>query len=94
VTVLLPDETAVPALAAGVKFRFDRIRQAWVILAPERLFLPDDQATAILHLMNGVTTLDAIIDDIAGRFDAPRAIIAADVIIMLQDLAAKGVVKW
>jgi pyrroloquinoline quinone biosynthesis protein D len=88
------DEAAIPALAAGVKFRFDTVRQAWVILAPERLFLPDEQAVAILSLVDGARTLAAIIDDLAARFAAPRDLIAADVATMLQDLADKGVLRW
>ena len=66
------DEAAIPALAVGVKFRFDTVRQAWVVLAPERLFLPDEQAVAILTLVDGARTLGAIIDDLAARFDAHR----------------------
>jgi pyrroloquinoline quinone biosynthesis protein D len=88
------DEAVCPALAAGVKFRFDTVRQAWVILAPERLFLPDEQAVAILDLVDGARTLGAIIDDLAARFDAPRDLIAGDVATMLQDLADKGVLRW
>lgn len=90
----MTDEAAIPALAAGVKFRFDAVRQAWVVLAPERLFLPDEQAVAILTLVDGVRTLGAIIDDLAVSFDAPRAVIAGDVTTMLRDLAEKGVLRW
>lgn len=88
------DEAAIPALAVGVKFRFDTVRQAWVVLAPERLFLPDEQAVAILTLVDGARTLGAIIDDLAARFDASRALIAGDVATMLQDLVDKGVLRW
>jgi pyrroloquinoline quinone biosynthesis protein D len=88
------EEAAIPALAAGVKFRFDTVRQAWVILAPERLLLPDEQAVAILDLVDGARTLGAIIDALAARYDAPRDVIAGDVATMLQDLADKGVLRW
>ncbi len=90
----MTDESAIPALAAGVKFRFDPVRQAWIVLAPERLFLPDDHAVAILNLVDGARPLGAIIDDLAVRFDAPRDVIAGDVAAMLQDLADKGVLRW
>jgi pyrroloquinoline quinone biosynthesis protein D len=88
------EETAIPSLAAGVKFRFDKLRDAWVVLAPERLFLPDEQAVEILKLVDGTQNLGSIIDGLATRFDAPRALIAGDVGAMLQDLADKGVVRW
>lgn len=90
----MTDEAAIPSLAAGVKFRFDKLRNAWILLAPERLFLPDEQAVEILKLVDGNQSLGVIIDDLATRFAAPRALIAGDVNIMLQDLADKGVVRW
>jgi pyrroloquinoline quinone biosynthesis protein D len=76
-----------------VKFRFDERRQAWIVLAPERLLLPDEQAAEILKLVDGKRTVDAIVDDLAGQFDAPRAEIAADVMPLLQDLVDKRVLQ-
>jgi pyrroloquinoline quinone biosynthesis protein D len=77
--------------APHVKFRHDETRGRWVVLAPERLLLPDEQAVEILKLVDGERSVDAVIDALAARFDAPRAVIAADVSAMLQDLADKGV---
>lgn len=76
-----------------VKFRFDERRQAWIVLAPERLLLPDEQAIEILKLIDGARAVAAIIDDLAGQFDAPRAEIAGDVLGMLQDLIDKKVLQ-
>jgi pyrroloquinoline quinone biosynthesis protein D len=89
----LPPETVVPALARGVKFRFDEVRQRWVLLAPERLFVPDDQAVEILKLVDGSRSLGGIIEDLAVRFNAPRELIAGDVAAMLADLSAKGAIR-
>ncbi len=86
-------DSAVPKFAAGVKFRLDSVRNAWVVLAPERLFLPDEQAVEILKLIDGERTLGAIIDDLAARFNAPRDLIAGDVGAMLRDLAEKGAIR-
>jgi pyrroloquinoline quinone biosynthesis protein D len=74
-----------------VKFRFDEKRQAWIVLAPERLLLPDAQAVEILKLVDGERSVDAVIDALAEQFDAPRAEIAGDVRAMLQDLIDKKV---
>jgi pyrroloquinoline quinone biosynthesis protein D len=90
----MTEETAVPVFATGVKFRFDAVRNAWIVLAPERLFLPDEQAVEILKLVDGARSLGVIIDDLATRFAAPRDLIAGDVATMLRDLADKGVVRW
>ncbi|MDB5372413.1 MAG: Pyrroloquinoline quinone biosynthesis protein, partial [Belnapia sp.] len=46
----------------------------------------------ILRLLDGARSVDALADDLAARFAAPRAEILADVLAMLDDLAAKGVV--
>ena len=88
-----PSDAAVPTLGRGVKFRFDEVRQNWVLLAPERLFVPDEQAVEILKLVDGIRSLGAIVEDLADRFNAPRDLIARDVAAMLADLADKGAVK-
>lgn len=84
----------VPAFAAGVKFRHDEVRQAWIVLAPERLFLPDEQAVEVLQLVDGRRSLGAIVDTLADRYSgAPRDVIATDVAAMLRDLADKNVLR-
>ena len=62
-----------------------------MVLAPERLLLPDEPAVEILKLVDGTRTVDAVVDDLASRFNAPRQVIASDVTQMLQDLVDKGV---
>ena len=84
-------ESSVLSLAPHIVFRFDEVRQRWIILAPERLMLPDEQAVAILQLVDGRTGVSAIVDSLAARYSqAPRDLIAKDVTTMLQDLADKG----
>ena len=77
-------------LAPHIVFRFDKVRQRWIILAPERLMLPDEHAVEILQLVDGKTAVGAIVDVLAQRYKAPRELIARDVTAMLQDLADKG----
>jgi pyrroloquinoline quinone biosynthesis protein D len=85
---------ATPRFPAHVKFRFDERRQAWIVLSPERLFLPDEQAVEILRLIDGVRTIDMIVDSLAEAFDAPREEIDADVVAMLRELVEKRVLEW
>jgi pyrroloquinoline quinone biosynthesis protein D len=73
-----------------VKFRFDETRQRWVVLAPERLLLPDELSVEILQQLDGKHSVDEIVDGLATKFEAPRAEIFADVAALLQDLADKG----
>jgi len=83
-------DASVLAFAPHIVFRFDEVRQRWIILAPERLMLPDEQAVEILKLVDGTASVAAIVDTLAARFNAPREEIAGDVAEMLQDLADKG----
>ena len=89
----IPDH-AVPALPRGVKLRFDKARNAWVLLAPERVLVPDEIAIEILKRCDGRTELGAIVDDLAETFGAERAQVGSDVRAMLQGLADKGMVAW
>lgn len=89
----MTDGATVPAFRRGVKFRFDTVREAWVLLAPEKLFMPDEIAVEILKLVDGARSIDAIVDDLAARFDAPRAEIATDVIATLEDLSTRGALQ-
>ena len=84
---------AVLSFAPHVRFRFDQVRKAWIVLAPERLLLPDEHAIEILRLIDGTRDVDAIINELAGRFDAPRDVIAGDVLPMLGDLVDKKVLR-
>jgi pyrroloquinoline quinone biosynthesis protein D len=83
----------VPRLARGVKLREDKARGRWVLLAPERMLVPDETAVEVLKLVDGVRSLDALVDTLAAQFAAPREEIAADVAAMLQELKDRGVVE-
>jgi pyrroloquinoline quinone biosynthesis protein D len=88
---LMISADSVLCLAPHIVFRFDEARQRWIMLAPERLLLPDEQAVEILKLVDGKIGVRAIIDVLTGRYmEAPRELIAQDVTAMLQDLADKG----
>jgi pyrroloquinoline quinone biosynthesis protein D len=83
-------ETSRPKLPRHVRLKFDETRQVWVILAPERVLAPDEIAVEVLQLCDGVRSVAMMIDQFAVKYAAPREAIAADVIVMLQDLADKG----
>ena len=85
--------TAAPALNRGFRLRYDAVRGAWVLLAPERLFQLDGPATEVLRLVDGARTVPAIVDALAAQFNAPRDVIAADVDAMLLDLSNKGAIR-
>jgi pyrroloquinoline quinone biosynthesis protein D len=85
-------DDSTPALARGVRLRFDQARSAWVLLAPERVLMPDEIAVEILKRCDGEATVRAIVADLARTFEAEAVQVAADVRSFLQDLADKGMV--
>lgn len=85
--------TSKPALPTHIKLRHDPGRDRWHVLAPERVFEPDEIAVEILKRCDGETSVESIAETLAKEYNAPLADILSDTISMLQELADKGVVK-
>lgn len=83
-------EDSRPMLPRHTRLRFDETRQRWVILAPERVLAPDETAVEVLQLCDGERSVAEMVNALAAKYAADRAVIAADVIAMLGDLADKG----
>jgi len=81
-----------PVLPPHIKLRHDAGRGRWLVLAPERVFEPDDTAVAVLKLCDGARTVGDIAGELAKEYNAPKDEIVTDIVAMLQDLADKGVV--
>ena len=84
-------EQAQPRLAPHVRLQFDERRERWVVLAPERLLMPDEIAVEVLQRCDGRTSIVAIVDGFAATFDAGREEIMDDVLALIQELVDKGV---
>lgn len=87
------EDSSVPRLARGVRLRHDDARDAWVLLAPERVLQPDPVAVEILKRVDGEKTFSAIIDDLAQAFAAQRGQIEGDVRAFLDGLIEKGMLE-
>jgi pyrroloquinoline quinone biosynthesis protein D len=85
--------STVPRLARGVKLKEDAARGRWVLLAPERMLVPDETALEVLRLLDGVRDVDAVVTALAERYAAPREEIAADVNELLQELGDMGMIE-
>jgi pyrroloquinoline quinone biosynthesis protein D len=83
----------IPSFAPGVRLHHDKARARWVVMAPERMFIPDETALEVLQLVDGARDLDAIIEALVTKFSAPRDVIAADVRAMVQDLTNRGALQ-
>ena len=84
---------AKPALPRHIKMRHDAGRGRWILLAPERVFEPDDTAVEILKLCDGERTVQDIAVQLAKDYNAPITEIQGDIVQMVQDLADKGVLR-
>lgn len=90
---VLVGESSVPRLVRGARLQFDKHRDRWIVQAPERLFVLDAIALEILQRCDGAAPVSAIVDELAGKFTAPREEILRDVSTLLQDFADKGVMS-
>lgn len=78
-----------PVLPRHAKLRFDKTREQWVLLVPERVLAPDDTAVEILQLCDGKASVAEIVDHLAAKYSAEPELIQSDVVAMLEELAEK-----
>ncbi len=86
--------TSVVRLPSGVRLKKDKIRDRFVLLAPERAVVVDPIAVAILNEIDGVKTFDAIVKSLAEKFDADAQIITNDVRAFLLDLSNRRMLEF
>ena len=85
---MIADEVR-PRLPRGVRLREDKVRDRWVLLAPERIVKVNAIAVEILKLCDGERNLAEIVDGLAERFKAEPTRVASDVRTLLASLAEK-----
>lgn len=79
----------IPALPRGVRLHFDKVRDTWVLLAPERAVTLDQVGHAILSEVNGVASFGDITHMLADKFNAPAEQVAQDSAGFLDALRAR-----
>jgi pyrroloquinoline quinone biosynthesis protein D len=84
---------ARPRLPRGVRLVHNEAQGGWVLLAPERVFKADPIAAEIVKRCTGEATFDAIVDDLASTYQAPRDRIATDVGALLRGLVDKRLME-
>jgi pyrroloquinoline quinone biosynthesis protein D len=68
----------IPALPRGVRLHFDKVRDMWVLLAPERAVTLDQVGHAVLSEVDGTRSFGEIVADLAAKYNAPEEQIAKD----------------
>ena len=84
---------AKPKLPRGVRLTHNEAQGGWVLLAPERVFKADPIAAEIVKRCTGEATVDAIVDDLAKTFNAPRERVMTDVSALIGGLAEKKLLE-
>ena len=80
-------------LPRHAKLRFDKARDKWIILAPERVFELDEIAYEVISRCDGERMVTDVVNELCLKFDqVEREVIMNDVVGMLQNLADKGFV--
>lgn len=87
---LILTQDSIPRLPRHIVLRHDKLRERWVILAPERVLVPDDIAVTVLRRLDGHKTIGEIAADLARDYAAPLDRIETDITTLLQDLADKN----
>jgi pyrroloquinoline quinone biosynthesis protein D len=91
---VLIDLASAPRLAPHMRLRHDKARDQWTIQAPERSFVLDQVAHAIVSRCDGTASLSAVVDDLCTTFPgAPRAVIEKDVVALVQNFTDKSVMQ-
>jgi len=86
------DPASKPRLAPHRRLKFDEPRKQWIIQAPERAFVLDEIAHAIVSRCDGTRSFAAVVDELCALVpDAPREVIASDARELIEGLVAKGV---
>ena len=68
----------IPCLPRGVRLHFDKVRDNWVLLAPERAVRLDQIGHAILSEVDGKRSFQDITEALSRKFNAPAEDIAKD----------------
>lgn len=83
----------VAKLARGVRLREDPVRGQNVLLAPERALGLDEIAVMIVNALDGERSLDAIAEDFAVKFGAPKEQILTDVIAFVDEFSKRRMLE-
>ncbi|MBZ9655586.1 pyrroloquinoline quinone biosynthesis peptide chaperone PqqD [Phyllobacterium lublinensis] len=81
-----------PVLKRHVRLQYDKVREAWALLSPERVFWPNEVSLDILRLCDGRHSVAQIIALLGDLYGADEAEIGEDVTSFLQEWSDKFLV--
>ncbi len=87
------DDASVPVIPRGVRLHMDKVRDRWVLLAPERTIALDPIAHAILQEIDGIRSFGAIVAGLAEKYAAPPEQIKGDAGEYIQGLIDRRILE-
>lgn len=84
--------TSVPKLAAGYRFQWEEVQQAYVLLYPEGMVQLNDTAAAVLALCDGQRNVQTLITDLERDYETEG--LQEDVLQFLVQAQAEGWVRY
>ena len=81
-----------PVLKRHVRLQYDKVREAWALLSPERVFWPNEVSLDILRLCDGRHSVAQMIAMLGDLYGADEAEITPDVTGFLQEWSDKFLV--
>jgi pyrroloquinoline quinone biosynthesis protein D len=85
-------EGGKPRLLAKTRMRFDKVRQSYVLLLPERAVLLNTTAAETLELCDGTRTVAGVIETLQQKY--PGADLKTDVVELLREADKRGWIEW
>lgn len=82
-----------PVLPDHVHIRFNKLREKWVVLAPEKVLWPDDVSADILGRCTGDASVSEIVTGLSRDYSAPPDQIMPDVIAFLQEWSDRLLIR-
>jgi len=87
------NDSDCPVILRGVRTHFDKVRNVWLLLAPERALKLDDVGRAILDEVDGTRSFGEITEILAKKYDAPLERISEDARTYLSGLIARRMME-
>lgn len=90
---MMLDGSDVPLIPRGVRIHQDKVRDCWVLQAPERAIILDEIGLAILRKIDGKSSFGTIVGELATTYNAPVDAIGTDVSAFITQLTDRRILE-
>ena len=80
-----------PRVVKHYRLQWEEVQKAWVLLYPEGMVKLNGSAGEIMHRLDGIKTVQAVIDELESQFEASG--LTADVLDFLSIARSQGWIK-